>query len=384
MTDISDKRIIIGITGSCGKTTTRELIAALLATRFSVFKNHENGNNAWFIKRYLDEIDAKHNALVLEYGLRTAQCIRDCCDLIQPEIAIITNIGRAHLGNFNGDLHELVKAKAQIITGISSSGYLFLNADDENSALINLDEFKGKLLKVSIGNPSDYQAKNIQHDKNGIRFELTLKNIQERFEIALLGRHNIYNVLFSIAVADSLGFSANEIKTTLASFYRIKRRLNYYRLANNNNLIDDTCNSSPESIMAAIDVLTEIGSGNKVAILGSMLDQNGRADSYVVVGKHLVNKIDMLHTLGCAEVGQDAKIIGEAAIASGFPKGALMHHNSIDDFKKWLKYNWTGNNTFLVKGTLTYTLAYHIARQAFRLGLLKHYNHLEVEIKETL
>ena len=136
--------------------------------------------------------------------------------------------------------------------------------------------------------------------------------------------------------------------------------------------------------MAAIDVLTEIGSGNKVAILVSMLDQNGRADSYVVVGKHLVNKIDMLHTLGCAEVGQDAKIIGEAAIASGFPKGALMHHNSIDDFKKWLKYNWTGNNTFLVKGTLTYTLAYHIARQAFRLGLLKHYNHLEVEIKETL
>ncbi len=371
-------RPIIGITGSCGKTTTRELIAALLATRWKVFKNHENGNNAWFIERYLTEIDASHKALVLEYGLRTPDCIRDCCALIQPNMAIITNIGRAHLGNFNANIQELVKAKAQIIAGLPAHGYLFLNADDENSRLIKLDEFPGKLIKISIGLPSDYQAKHIQHDEKGIRFELMLQNTNELIEIALLGRHNIYNVLFSIAVADNLGFSATEIKTALASFYRIKRRLNYYRLANNNHLIDDTCNSSPEANIAAIDVLAELGSGHKIAILGSMLDQNGHPDAYVAVGKHMVNKIDMLHTLGCIEVGQDAKIIGEAAIAAGFPKEAVMHHDSHDAFKKWLRQHWTGNNTFLVKGTLTYSLAYHIARQSLRLGLLKYHKKTSV------
>lgn len=358
-------KAIVGITGSCGKTTTRELTAKILSTRWKVFKNHENGNDAWFIKQYLKKLEqTSYDALVLEYGLRTPDCIRDCCQVIQPEIAVITNIGTAHLGNFKSDTHALVKAKAQIFHNLSPNGLLLLNADEPHSAFIDLEHFKGTLIKVSIENPSDYRAQDIHHDEQGIRFTVTLRQVKQSIHVNLLGRHNIYNVLFSIAIADRLGFTPEEIQSALISFCRVTRRLEYHHLVGNNHLIDDSFNSSPEANIAAINVLSEIGIGRKIAVFGSMLDQKDNPEAYCKIGRHLVDKIDMLHTLGCDEVGPDAKIIGDAAIAAGFPESAVRHHDNQETFKQWLIKNWSSNNTFLVKGTLTYQIAFHIRRYA--------------------
>ena len=373
------ERHVVAVTGSTGKTTTREMIASILQLRWKIFKTTGNGNDAWFTSQYANQIDNSHQAIVLEYGMRFSGDIKKSCDLIPPSIGIITNVGSAHIGNFDGNLVALAAAKSELIAGMQNGGVLLLNADDEYSKLLNTTPFLGKSIAVSITAPSDYQAIDISHNQHGIQFKVKLDNTLHEFHIALLGKHNIYNALFGIATAHSLGFSPTEIKTALELFIKPERRLNMLQLPNNTLLIDDTFNASPESMIAAIDVLAEIGVGKKIAVLGSMLDQEGYHEGYKQIGKHLATKkIDLLYTVGCELVGDSAKFIGEAAIKAGIPPQNVQYCPTQRDLLKRLFKDKLTNSTLLVKGTLFYTLIKYIklttflsSDSAFKQPLLK-------------
>jgi UDP-N-acetylmuramoyl-tripeptide--D-alanyl-D-alanine ligase len=126
------------------------MLAAILSTRCKVFKSFQNGNNDWYVRKYAKAIRAEHEAIVLEYGLRFPGDIKTLCGIIRPNIGIITNIGHAHIGEFEGDITHVAREKSQLIHALRDTGFLVINADDAHSKLLDTSQFEGEILNVSL------------------------------------------------------------------------------------------------------------------------------------------------------------------------------------------------------------------------------------------
>ncbi len=338
---------IIAVTGSVGKTTTKEMIASVLAQRFQTFKSVRNLNLPEHIARYQQQIKPNHEAVVLEYAIANHGSIRTSCDYIQPNIGIITNIGTAHLSRFEDKIAGIVKAKSELVQGMHQDGLLFLNADDENSKQINTKIFHGQRYSIGIeNNKADFIAHSIQCTRAGMSFQLQGEN--QIFFIPVWGRHNIYNALFAIGVGFKLGLSFAEIQQGLKSFEKPYSRLTHYRLPGI-DVIDDTFNASPESMKAAIDVLSMIGKGNNVAILGDVSGLGEYSiEAHKEIGKYLASKnIHFLYTYG-----REAKLIGEGAIEAGFNPSHLIHcDEQLELHAQLQQHSILPLTTFLLKAT---------------------------------
>lgn len=347
--DFTVERPIIAVTGSAGKTTTKSFIASILRTRWIIFESSDYWNRTDHTEKHQNEINFIHRAIVLEYGMAYPGVISKHCKIIQPNIGAITNIGTAHIGNFNGDIRGIAAAKSELIKGMDGDGHLFLNGDDKQSKLLHTKNFTGVLKKVSIHNPSDYQAKNVRYTVKGISFELKLSGKSHSFSIPYHGEFHVYNALLAIAIADLLGFTPEEIKQGLSEVKKPRHRLDVMKLKNNITLIDDTVHAFPDAMKGALDVLTNLEGDKKVAVLGSMA---GFADQHEIVHKEMgryvaEKKIDYLFTYGNL-----SKNIGAGAIEAGMNKQQVYHFNrtSIDQLHdkllKTIKPNWT----ILIKG----------------------------------
>ncbi|HEX9061930.1 MAG TPA: UDP-N-acetylmuramoyl-tripeptide--D-alanyl-D-alanine ligase, partial [Clostridia bacterium] len=259
------ERPIISITGTSGKTTTKEMLASILQRRWQTFKSYENGNDVWFISQYVKQIDDSYGAVVLEFGLTHPGSITEQCKMIQPNIAVVTNVGMAHIEdiekNIQGitDITGVASAKSELIQGMNQKGLLALNADDSNSKLLQIQGFQGKIITVGFSNHSDYYACDIQYTDRGMSFIVQLNGVKELFHIPIFGKHNVYNALFAIAVSHQLGFSPDEIRTGLEQFYRTQGRLNIHQLNNDITLINDAFNAKPCAMKSALDVINQIG-----------------------------------------------------------------------------------------------------------------------------
>jgi UDP-N-acetylmuramoyl-tripeptide--D-alanyl-D-alanine ligase len=351
MDENHQKRPIIAITGSAGKTTTKELIASILSRRLKILKSKKNLNLPKYTENYAKSILPAHQALVLEYGMLKAGDIRKHCSIIQPNISIITTIGNAHIGNFNSSIVELARAKSEIIEGMDPLGRLYINADDTNSKLLVTDSFKGKIATVGIKEKADYQARNVTYSNVGMNFQVIMDGSIHNFSVPLYGHHNIYNALFSIAVTHQLGFTPKEMQQGFNfsnQILRNSRRLFVYRIANNVQLIDDTWSANPQATKAALDVLENLGKNNNIAVLGNMLELGGyTADGHKEVGEYLAKK--KVHTL--FTYGDYAKNIADAAIQSGFPKEKVFHFTEINALNMALIRTLTPGTTVLIKGS---------------------------------
>ncbi|MCG7334419.1 YheC/YheD family protein [Sporosarcina sp. ACRSM] len=337
---------IIAITGSAGKTTTKAFLASILAKKWNVFESKDYWNTTEHTKKHAAEIQASHEAVVLEYGMAYPGVITEHCSIIQPNISIVTNIGKAHVGNFGGDVRKVAHAKSELIHGMDQEGILVLNKDDANSTYLETQNFKGKIITIGVNSDADYRAYDVAFGDNGMNFKMELQGKEMRFFIPILGEHHVYNALNAIAVADYLGVAPIDIKLGLL-FRKPPRRLTIYNCRDNITLLDDTVHSHPEGVRAAIDVLSNVGKHRKIAIIGQMRELGDlREEEYRKVGEYVYQQeIDILITYGFR-----TDDIGAQAKAKGFPPENVYHFTNKDKLHELLADLIEKDDTILVKG----------------------------------
>ncbi len=354
-------RPVIAITGSAGKSTTKEMLAAILQTHWTILKSVDNWNFINHTQKYKLQIKPWHQAIVLEYGMSKTGHIRRHCQIIRPNIGIITNVGSAHIGNFGGNIHKLAAAKSELIKNMIQTGTLILNADDNNSNLLKTEGFKGKVITVGIDNKADYQADHVRYTNGGMIFHVKIGGYSHAFFIPIYGKHQVYNALNAIAAAHILGFTASEIKQGLSRYHKMESRLIVHYLQNRIKIIDDSFSANPQAAKAAIDVLSSIGKNDNVAIMGSMLALGTYThQGHTEVGAYLAKK--NVHYI--LTYGNHAKWIGIAAIANGFPKNhvqhfsnrALLNHAALTLLKPGTTILVKGSHGIGMKNTVQYIL----------------------------
>ncbi|CAM4291380.1 UDP-N-acetylmuramoyl-tripeptide--D-alanyl-D-alanine ligase [Paenibacillus alkaliterrae] len=341
-------RPVIAVTGSAGKTTSKEMIAAVLNRRWKIFKSPHNNNAPSATKRHARQLRPSHRAVVVEYGMQFYGNIKRHCLYLQPSIGVITNVGRAHVGHFGGRVKGVARAKSELIRYMKPTGTLLLNADDPHSELLHTKEFTGRIIRVGIWNKANYRAFHVKYANNGMSFKVKLDKMERSFYIPAFGEHNIYNALFAIAVSHGLGFTPQQMQAGLHSYARPKSRLRVHRLRRNVKLIDDSYSSNPDAAKAALDVLSNIGTSNKIAVLGSMLELGKfTTKGHQEVGKYAAGKdVSRLYTLGSA-----AKQIAVGARKSGFPAGRIKSFVNKHQLQKALLQKIESGATVLIKGS---------------------------------
>ncbi|MGG1658828.1 UDP-N-acetylmuramoyl-tripeptide--D-alanyl-D-alanine ligase [Brevibacillus sp. NRS-1366] len=343
---------VIAVTGSAGKTTTKEMVSAILNRRWNIYKSMYNRNFLGNTRAHARRIKDEHEAAVLEFGMLNSGHIKKHCQIIQPSIGIITNIGTAHIGNFGGQISGIAKAKSELIRHMNPTGKVFLSVDCPYSRQMTqqpyIGSFTGTFITIGIENEADYQASEILVDEQGISFSCIINETKESFFIPTLGEHNIYNALFAIAVSHTLGFSVTEIQGGLLTFQPQQKRLTRYRFSGNVQVLDDTYSSNPHAAKAAIDVLCQVGTGTKVAVLASMLEMGTyEVQGHEDVGRYLSQKnVDYLYTLG-----NSARHIARGAIRSGFPANRVVHCATKARLHRMLARRIGPDTSFLVKGS---------------------------------
>jgi UDP-N-acetylmuramoyl-tripeptide--D-alanyl-D-alanine ligase len=343
---------VIAVTGSSGKTTTKEMIAAILARRWPIFKSRGNMNIIRNTREHARRIRPSQRAVVLEFGMLRSGNIRKHCRIIQPNMGVITNIGTAHIGNFNGRIIGVAMAKSELIRNMKRNGIIFLNADCKYSRKLTEQPFRGRFAgrfaTIGIAKPATYRACNVRYEENGMTFMCRLRTGEYSFTIPVLGIHNVYNALFAIAVTRELGFPPNVIQKGLRHYVRPPRRLRKYELARGIQVIDDTYSANPHAVKAAVDVLSQVGKARKIAVLGSMLEMGRyKEKGHTDVGRYMrKKKVDYLFTLG-----ESAGYIARGAIRSGFPRERVIHCRSRAQLHLLLARQIRPNTSFLVKGS---------------------------------
>jgi len=310
------KATFVAITGSVGKTTTKEFVAAVASAAFKTHKTHGNLNNELGMPLTLFDLAPDDQVSVIEMGMSALGEIEYMTKLVKPDIAIVTNIGTSHLATL-GTRENICRAKMEIRLGLGEKGRLLLNAD-EPLLFDQYETLEPKPMIMSIYNRNgDYRAVNIRQKIDGIVYDLIYDTkAVTNVEIPALGKHNVYNSLAAYAVGVMLGMSDDQIRRGLKSFVGADMRQKIYEVGGI-TIIDDCYNASPESMRAAIDVLVSMSAkrgAKPAALLGDMLelgeysrlmhDQLGQYAAQMQVQK-----------LFC--FGMMADIIAEAAIKKG-------------------------------------------------------------------
>ena len=336
------KTFNICVTGSNGKTTTKEIIAHVLSQEFPLLKTSGNYNNEIGIPLTLLQLNKSHKILVVEMGMRGLGEIKTLTNFIPPDLAVITNIGEAHIGLL-GSKDNIFKAKSELLQSLDKDGKAIINRDDPYYFKM-LDIVKDKkVYNFGIKNRSDIMARNIRmvNDK-GMRFSLKVQNSKSReIYLPLLGRYNIYNALAAVAVAFALGIELDLIKRRLSSFKPLDLHMQLSNFYNGIKILNDSYNASPMSVKNALETLVEVAQNNrKIGILGDMLELGEKTDFYHrEIGKEVAKlSLDTLIT-----VGQGGKIIAQSSKEEG------MAEERIFSFEKNEKINLVKKLLNLIK-----------------------------------
>jgi len=265
---------VIAVTGSVGKTTTKEFIAAVASASFATHKTDGNHNNDLGMAMTLFELSPEHEVSVLEMGMSGLGEIERMSQLAKPDIALVTNIGTSHLASL-GTRENICRAKLEITAGMSAQGVLLLNAD-EPLLYERADSLVPRVKMVSVqSHHGEYRAVNIRVLEDGMMFDMICRDqALTNIRIPTLGRHNVYNALCAYAVGVLLGMSEENIRAGLGRFRGADMRQKIYEMGDI-TVIEDCYNASPESMRAALDVLATVcqkKNGKPAALLGDMLE----------------------------------------------------------------------------------------------------------------
>ncbi|MBI2461913.1 MAG: UDP-N-acetylmuramoyl-tripeptide--D-alanyl-D-alanine ligase [Candidatus Rokubacteria bacterium] len=311
---------VIAVTGSNGKTTTKELIAAVLGEERSVFKAPGNLNNHWGLPLALLGLEAHHEAAVLEMGMSGFGEIAALCRIAQPTVGVLTTIAPAHLETL-GSVAGVQKAKGELVEAIGPDGVVVLNADDPLVAALGR-EARGRVVRYGRAEGAEVRLLGaVVASADGLEFSIGFGGVAQPVHLPLAGEHNAGNALAAAAVGLALGLAPAVIARGLAKVAPLKGRLQW-RDAHGVRLLDDTYNANPGSVRAALDTLRAAGGPGRVfVVLGDMLELGTHTEAaHREAGRWVAGlPADGLLTLGPA-----ARLAAAAAQAAGCPDARAL------------------------------------------------------------
>ena len=307
---------VIGITGSAGKTSTKDMIASVLSEKYKVLKTPGNLNGQiglpLNILMYQDE-----PVWVLEMGMNNFGELDKLSHIAKPNVAVITNIGTAHIGIL-GSRDNILKAKLEILNGMDADGTLILNGDND---LLKTVKDKRNIVTFGLDNNNTFVAKNIKTSLENTTFTCN----GEEYKVLVPGEVFIYNALASISVGKRLGLTSEEIKRGLEKFTMSGNRMKK-TIVKDYTLLNDTYNANPDSVKSVLKTIASY-EGRKVAVLGDMLELGEyEKELHENVGEYLNGKVDVLVTVGTLSKYMDDRF-----------KGEKYHFSSVDEAKEEIK-----------------------------------------------
>jgi UDP-N-acetylmuramoyl-tripeptide--D-alanyl-D-alanine ligase len=313
----------VAVTGSVGKTTTKEMIASVLAEQYRVHKTEGNHNSTLGMPLSLLAADKSTQVSVLEMGMSGLGEIDFMSRVAEPDIAVITNIGSSHL-EMLGSRENICSAKMEIVHGMHPGGKLILNGDEPLLCLMKGSSYEPIYVSVT-SREADYRAMNIRYTSHGMLFDMIYgRRVATNVEIPVLGDHHVYNALFAWAVGVEMGVSEDAIRRGLKHFHNTGMRQRVIEWEGV-TILEDCYNASPESMRAALRVLdamiSQVGSGRKIALLGDMKDLGpDSADMHRAVGAMAADTdLDLLITYGDLAVD-----IALEAVMHGVPREKVI------------------------------------------------------------
>jgi UDP-N-acetylmuramoyl-tripeptide--D-alanyl-D-alanine ligase len=337
---------VIGITGSVGKSTTKELVASVLEQRYSTLKNPGNLNNEIGLPLTLLRLSDGHQRVVLEMGLYVPGEIAFLCELAEPHIGVITNVGTVHAERA-GSQEAIARGKSELVQALPSApeGVAILNYDDPWVRAM-AEQTAARVFYYGLDPQADLWADQVEGlGLDGIRFRLHYRNETLHVRVPLIGRHSVHTALRATAVGLVNGLTWQEIISGLRAGHT-QLRLVAVRAESGALLLDDTYNASPQSTLAALNLLDEMD-GRKVAVLGDMLELGPyERQGHFKVGVRAAEVADILVT-----VGDKATMIATAALQAGFSSALLDSFENSHQVVEHLRDRLKANDVVLVKGS---------------------------------
>lgn len=338
---------VVGITGSIGKTTTKEFTASLVGQKFQVLKSEANYNNLLGLALSLLQLTADHKVAVLEMGMSARGEIEALTHLAPPDISVITNVSPVHL-EFLGSLEEIARAKKEILEGTKDGGVAVLNGDDPRVDKMTRD-WKGPRITFGFGAKCDVRASRLQKKGfQGITFELSFDEKKQEAFFPFFYEDYVYNLLAAVAVSYVLGLPAEAMAETIPQLKPFPRRGVLIELPSSIKLIDDTYNSNPRALASALKSLADLPVPRRVAVLGDMLELGAKEKKFhLQAGEQVVAfGWDLLVT-----VGQRSLHLAEGARRAGLASHAIHSFASTETAAAELVSLLKEGDLVLVKGS---------------------------------
>lgn len=334
------KLTVVGVTGSQGKTSTKDLLAAVLSTAAPTIATIGNLNNELGVPISILRVEPDTRFLALEMGARRMGDIAGLTDLVAPDVAVVLNVGHAHLGEF-GSRAAIAKGKGELVQGLAPGGTAVLNADDPRVvAMRSLTD--GPVLTFGRAEHADVRVLDLTLDRLG-RPSFTLRTVDAVAPVALplVGAHQALNASAAAAAALATGIPLGMAAAALATASLSKWRMEVRDLASGARLLNDSYNASPDANRAALDALAAIESGRRIAVLGEMLELGGDSETeHHAIGKYAASRADVVVT-----VGEAARAL---AAGAGERAVALADNDAAVD---WLRGHLTAGDVVLVKAS---------------------------------
>ena len=339
---------VIGVTGSVGKTSTKEAIAAVLGTTRSVFRNHANYNGRFGLPIALGKLERGQRLAVLEMALDGFDEVRDLAEITRPQVGVVTHVGHNHL-QFLGTLENIAREKGRLVEALPRDGVAVLNHDNHYTRAM-AQRTRARVLTYGLDAHADLYASDVTLSSQGTRLRLHWGEETVSLCIPFLGRHHVSTALAAAAVGRVYGLAWEDIIRGLAKAERLPGRTRLLEGIRGSRLLDDSYNASPASALAALETLDELAAqqgSRRLVVLGDM-DQLGEyaQQAHLVVGRQCARLADLLVTQG-----ELAHTAAQEAIRAGMPPGRVQVTYSTEDAVQFLRETVQSGDLVLLKGS---------------------------------
>lgn len=339
---------LIGVTGSVGKTSTKDIIANVVSQKYNTLKTEGNRNNNIGLPFTVFGLQ-DHEAAVIEMGMNHLGEISELTKIAKPTISVITNVGTSHIGNL-GSRENILKAKLEILDGMDKKIIVINNDNDllHDFYLKNLDNSDIEIHTYGIDNESEISAEDIILNENSSEFICNIKDKKIKVKVPVGGIHFVYNALCAITVGRLLGIIIEQIQNGIETFELTKKRMEITELKNGVTIINDSYNASFESMKASLEYLNGLDNLRKIAVLGDMFELGEFSkELHEKVGEEAArNNLDMLI---CA--GENARYIAEAAKENGMNERKIYYFENKFEIVDFIKDNCEKGDAILFKAS---------------------------------